>query len=190
MSEKIELVSYESLEKSMANIKTDIHPSELQGVAYGLVCLNDIKQAQNLWAKFLMDEFADILDDQAYIPFLDKMGQIFNGCESDLLLSDYGIYLCLPNDSASIAFRAKALSHWCKGFLFALGCAGKPQNLESPEIQEALLDLSSMINMEYEDEDDDESNERAYMELVEYIRLVPIMILQEQLLEKTEETIH
>lgn len=189
MSHQIELVTFYDLCQHMLDIKTDLHPAELQGIAFGFICLNDMHQAERLWAKFLLEEFAEILDDPSHVPFLEMMGRIFRGCEAEIFGSDYSITLCLPADDTPMELRTEALSAWCKGFLYGLGVAGKPECLETPDIQDALLDLSSMLNLAY-DEEDEEDNERAYVELVEYLKLVPLMILQEQASEQREETVH
>ncbi len=189
MSYEVKLVGHEVLTQAMAEIDTDLVASEVQGIAFGFVCLKDMRQAEMVWAKFILDEFQEVLEDPKYIPFLEMMGHLFRGCQADLFSGEYGITLCLPDDETAFAARAAALSAWCKGFMYGLGIAGKPEVLNTEDIQDALSDLSEMIDLDY-DEQDELQNEAAFVELIEYVRLVPVMIFQNQAAEQKEETIH
>lgn len=190
MSRTNKLVDYDILAQALSSLGTDVVPAELEGIAYGFVCLHDARQSETIWAKFLLEEFQDILDDPKYVSFLTMLGTLFRNCQAALEADDLTIQLCLPDDDASLDARIHALGAWCKGFMYGLGLAGKPQVLQLPDIQEALGDLSSMIDIAY-DPDDVQEDEKDYAELVEYVRMVPFMIFQQRETPKPiQETIH
>jgi hypothetical protein len=88
----------------------------------------------------------------------------------------------LPDDEAGLGDRTDALGEWCQGFLFGMGLAGgrlKPDEL-SEETNEVLKDLGQIAQAGFEGEEDNEEDETAYTEVVEYVR-VGVQLLYEEL---------
>ena len=87
----------------------------------------------------------------------------------------------LPEDDAPLSLRTSELSRWCQGFLYGLGIGGArlTGTSMSSEANEALADLGELSNMapEYEET---ESAESDYNEVVEYVRVV-VMLIHEEL---------
>lgn len=93
---------------------------------------------------------------------------------------EFGFYLLLPDDSRPLALRAEALGDWCNGFLAGLGLAGVNRDQSLPEgVNEILRDFVEIAKVNFDVGDDDEDDEAAYMELVEYIRMGVLVIHQE-----------
>jgi hypothetical protein len=88
----------------------------------------------------------------------------------------------LPGDDASIGDRTSALGEWCQGFLYGLGTgAGLPEASELPgEAAEVVRDMTEITHVDVDPEDDPETNEAAYAELVEFVR-VGVQLLYEHL---------
>ena len=87
----------------------------------------------------------------------------------------------LPEDSTDLEGRTRALAGWCEGFLYGLASRG---NLDlaatSPEVREMVSDLVQFSRASTSEEDeDDEIEENAYAELVEYIRVGAQLIFME-----------
>lgn len=88
----------------------------------------------------------------------------------------------LPGDDASIGDRTSALGEWCQGFLYGLGTgSGLPEasDLEG-EAAEVVRDMTEITHVDVDPQDDPETNEAAYAELVEFVR-VGVQLLYEQL---------
>ena len=78
----------------------------------------------------------------------------------------------LPDDAVSLADRAAALGAWCEGFLY--GLAGRIKlNLRecSEEVREIVKDFTEFTRSSLDSGSDDEGEENAYAELVEYVRV-------------------
>jgi uncharacterized protein len=88
----------------------------------------------------------------------------------------------LPDDDQPISGRANALGSWCSGFLYGLG-TGQLADLQSlpGEIGEIVRDFAQIAQAGGDDSDSDESNEEAYAELVEFIRMGAQMVYEELL---------
>jgi uncharacterized protein YgfB (UPF0149 family) len=77
----------------------------------------------------------------------------------------------LPDDDAPLAERADALSLWCQGFLYGVGsgAASDPGKVSS-EVDEIIQDLTQIARGVEADEQNEE-NENAFAEVVEFVRV-------------------
>lgn len=93
----------------------------------------------------------------------------------------------LPDDEQPLNGRANALALWCTGFLYGLG-AGQISDLEalSGEVGEIVRDFTEISRATGDDADSDESNEQAYAELVEFIRVAAQVVFEELLPLRTQ----
>ncbi len=88
----------------------------------------------------------------------------------------------LPDDEEPLNGRANALALWCTGFLYGLG-TGQISDLEglNGEVGEIVRDFTEISRATGDDADADESNEQAYTELVEFIRVAAQVVFEELL---------
>jgi uncharacterized protein len=88
----------------------------------------------------------------------------------------------LPNDDATIGDRTSALGEWCQGFLYGLGSGpGLPESSGlAGEAAEVVRDMTEITHVDVDPQDDPETNETAYAELVEFVR-VGVQLLYEHL---------
>lgn len=88
----------------------------------------------------------------------------------------------LPDDDQPLNGRANALGLWCTGFLYGLG-TGQICDLEalSGDVGEIVRDFTEISQATGDDADADESNELAYTELVEFIRVAAQVVFEELL---------
>jgi len=89
----------------------------------------------------------------------------------------------LPSEDDCTAVRATALAHWCEGFLHGLVAANHDDDLRTRLAAEPLADIIKdmlQITRASADEDDDmESDDSAYTELVEYVRVAAQLVYEE-----------
>lgn len=86
--------------------------------------------------------------------------------------TDGDIRLVLPDDEVPLQQRAAALGEWCEGFLFGLASNGKLdlKNV-APEVREVIEDLAQFTRASFDEGSDEEIEEEAYAQLVEYVRV-------------------
>ena len=86
-----------------------------------------------------------------------------------------------PSDDAPLEERVAALAGWCQGYLYGMAVRGLRDFGELPEdVREVLTDFVQIAQAGPDDDDDDEGGERAYAELVEYVR-VGVQLVYDQL---------
>jgi len=89
----------------------------------------------------------------------------------------------LPQDALPAAERADALAHWCEGFLHGLVSGPHPEalrmQLATEPLSDIIKDMLELTRATAEDDIDDENNEEAYAELVEYIRVAAQLAFEE-----------
>lgn len=104
----------------------------------------------------------------------------------------------LPDDSDSTIIRAEAIARWCEGFLHGLVSGSPDDNLKerlaAEPLNDIIKDMLQITRATVDDDTDDEANESAYAELVEYLR-VAVQLTYEELAEfrsalAGSETIH
>ena len=89
----------------------------------------------------------------------------------------------LPDDQDSGATRAAALARWCEGFLHGLvssdhGDALK-ERLAAEPLDDIIKDMLQITRATVEEDSDDQTNEEAYAELVEYLRVAAQLTFEE-----------
>lgn len=89
----------------------------------------------------------------------------------------------LPDDDRPAAERADGLAHWCEGFLHGLVSGPHPETLRAQLATEPLADIiKDMLEITRaaaDEEANEESDEEAYAELVEYIRVAAQLVFEE-----------
>jgi uncharacterized protein YgfB (UPF0149 family) len=161
--------------------------AECHGVACGLLCrLRD--------ARF--DAFIDLLDQLELLknpaPGLRmSLEELLSASRVQLADEDLGLFLWLPNDDETLEDRTMALSQWCSGFLAGLGSSGDDTlNALSDESHEALKDLQQISTADVTDTTESEEDENAFVEIVEYIRVVILMIREDLRGPDSEDLVH
>ena len=92
----------------------------------------------------------------------------------------------LPDDSDSTIIRAEAIAHWCEGFLHGL-VSGSPdvglkKRLADEPLSDIIKDMLQITRATVDEETEEETNEAAYADLVEYLR-VAVQLTYEELAE-------
>ena len=89
----------------------------------------------------------------------------------------------LPGDDDSPALRATALAHWCEGFLHGLVSgehgADLRARLQADPLADIIRDMLQITRAAAEEDDEAESDEEAYFELVEYVRVAAQLAFEE-----------
>jgi len=106
--------------------------------------------------------------------------ELLNSSQAQLADEDLGFSLWLPDDEEILEERTMALSNWCSGFLAGLGSSGDDTlKTMSEDTNEALKDLQKISTADVSDTTGSEEDENAFMEIVEYIRVVILLIRED-----------
>ena len=89
----------------------------------------------------------------------------------------------LPNDDDATSIRAAALARWCEGYLHGLVSfdtdEAVKERLAAEPIADIIKDFLQITRADADDDSDDATNETAYAELVEYLRVASQLVYEE-----------
>ena len=178
------LPDYDQVNDALQGVPSEFNAAEFHGQLCGLLCTCDSLQLPD-WLMVSMPGS----DPYTLSPATNELFQVLlDHSQGTLGSEDFDFELLLPDDTAGLAARLEALANWCQGFLFGISHAGVSdiQALpgELPEIVEDFLSISRAENFELEDDEEDEA---AYVELVEYVR-VGVQLFAEELRAQPENT--
>lgn len=179
MSEKggdhAKLLTYERLSELLE--QQDILPSaaEVHGIVTGMIAGGaHIDKAD--WLVLLSDL---IHEGQSFKPgsrdILQSMAEFI---VHDLQDADLGFNLLLPSDRESLVERLHALIHWVQSFLVGFGVNQTHLAELSEDVREVINDLVEIAKLDFMIEEDEEA-ERAYFEVVEYLRISTLLCFNE-----------
>jgi len=171
------LPDYDQINDALQGLSSQFDAAEFHGQLCGLLCTHDRLQLPDWLALSLPEYDAAALSAMPHELFQALLVYSQAGLSSE----DFGFQLLLPDDTAGLGARVEALGNWCQGFLLGISHAGM-SNIEIlpgelPEIVKDFLNISQAESFELGDEEEDET---AYMELVEYVR-VGVQLFHEEM---------
>ena len=89
----------------------------------------------------------------------------------------------MPDEADSVEDRVEGLAHWCEGFLHGLvtsaAAQARKEQLAADPLSEVIKDLLQMTQAAADPDEDEDTNESAYTELVEYVRVATQLVYEE-----------
>ena len=162
-----EILDYDEIDGALRDLGFRLDAAEYHGALCGVLCVQaDASDDLGLETDAPANEDA--------VPAARELLQTVRQTSFDHLHDpESGFTPLLPQDDEALDQRVDALAQWCQGFLY--GLSTRPAldlNETSPELREVVNDLIqiSRAGVEPEVEPDEDADENAYMELVEYVR--------------------
>jgi uncharacterized protein YgfB (UPF0149 family) len=91
--------------------------------------------------------------------------------------------LLLPGDEESMLQRTEAMAQWCEGFLHGLvsekHSEGLKKCLAADPLADIIKDMLQITRATIENEEGDEAEEAAFVELQEYLRVAAQLVYEE-----------
>jgi uncharacterized protein YgfB (UPF0149 family) len=166
--------TFDELQRALLKSHALTDAAEAHGTLVGSLCATGCS----------LDEWlAEILPEgQAQHDAAVSLQAVFEATSGALGDSQMSFQPLLPPDEEPIVDRTTALGEWCQGFLYGLGVG-----VAVPEVAklhgaaaEVLRDMTQITQVDVDPADSAESNEAAYAELVEFVR-VGVQLLYDQL---------
>ncbi|NNF52465.1 MAG: UPF0149 family protein [Gammaproteobacteria bacterium] len=170
--------NYQVLDDLLLGADAECDAAECHGVLTGLACSG----APGGIDKWLVQLTGDLDPADAKVAECRAViAQAFNNCCTDLESELMSFELMLPDDSESLSVRAAAIGRWCQGFLFGLSLGGLPDLESLPgDVAEIIRDLSEISRASTDEGNDEEEDERAFIEIAEFVR-VSVQLVHEEL---------
>jgi uncharacterized protein YgfB (UPF0149 family) len=181
-------VEYSDLDRALRSLGFRMDAAEYHGALCGALCVQETPPDD-------LGLEADPPTDATAAADARVLLQQLRGDSLDHLCDPEGGFVpLLPDDDEALPLRVGALAQWCQGFLYGLATRpGLDLNQASPELREVVTDLIQISHAGVEDEEDpdEEADENAYMELVEYVRAgVQLVFMELRPPEQAPDTLH
>ena len=165
---------FAEVQRILSEARALSHAAEAHGTLAGALCASSTYNLDDWLAEILADGRAGAAD-------AASLRQVFEATFGALGDEAMSFQPLLPADDQPIHLRTAALGEWCHGFLYGLGTAHL-QDLATTrsEVGEILKDFTEITHVDVDPDDGEESNEAAYAELLEFVR-VGVQILFEHL---------
>ena len=168
------LPDYDHIQRLLVQERSLADAAEAHGTLAGCLCAVQGYRPED-WLREILPEGRAAADTTA------ALEEIFAATAAALLQPDMEFELLLPADEQPIEVRTAGLAQWCQGFLYGLGAGAIPDATELPgEVGEVVRDFVEISRAGVDATQDEESNEAAYAELVEFVR-VGVQLLFEEL---------
>jgi uncharacterized protein len=169
-------IRFKDFEDVLATAGSLADAAEAHGSLCGALCSMSPYKMQD-WVNEILPDGATLSDESAAM-----IERVFTATSSSFGEQGMEFQPLLPDDESPLNGRANALALWCTGFLYGLG-TGHISDLEAlnGDVGEIVRDFTEISRASGDDADADESNEQAYAELVEFIRVAAQVVFEELL---------
>lgn len=168
-------IKYEALSNVLSHHKISVDAAEIQGVLCGMLA-----GGMNVDDRDWLKDLPDLINGGE--PFHKECNEVvvelYNLACQEFIEPDFALTLMLPDDASPINERGLALVSWVHGFLLGFGLHQADLTKCSDEVKEALDDFSQIVRMDEEMQEDEET-EKAFFEVVEYVRVSAMLCFNE-----------
>jgi hypothetical protein len=166
-------LEFDDLQMLLAHSRALAEAAEAHGTLAGALCAASDFSLED----WLVELYAEGRTDEAT---LEALRAVFETTRGELASDQMEFRALLPGDETPIGERAEALGHWCQGFLYGLSTRPLPAPEQlSQDAGEVVRDLTAMTQVMADAEASEESNEEAYAELVEFVRVAAQLLFDE-----------
>jgi len=178
---------YPELEHQLAHLNAEMDATECHGVLCARFCV-ELRPDPAAWVyEVIGPQDANNLQVQAS---QESLAHLYQYTEQAFHAALEDFRLLLPDEEEDLNVRMQALVNWCSGFVSGLGLSGiKIDDSLDPAVDEILQDLIEVTRMEIDVEDDD-ANEAAFTEILEYVRVGVMTIGLTLRPDKHSSTLH
>jgi uncharacterized protein YgfB (UPF0149 family) len=169
-------IRFKDFEDVLATAGSLADAAEAHGSLCGALCSMSPYKMQD-WVNEILPDGAALSDESSAM-----IEKVFTATATSFGEQGMEFEPLLPDDESPLNGRANALALWCTGFLYGLG-TGHISDLEAlnGDVGEIVRDFTEISRASGDDADADESNEQAYAELVEFIRVAAQVVFEELL---------
>jgi uncharacterized protein YgfB (UPF0149 family) len=179
-------VTFAEVVRVLAGLGSSVPATEAHGCLVGALCTSPHYPMERWLEEIIPDEDRRADDDSQ-----QALRLLYADTLNALRGEDMEFEALLPDDDIPLASRASGLSQWCQGFLYGFGtgqaltqanAAAAKQDELPGNVNEILNDLTHIGRASVELEGDgNESEEEAYAEVVEYVR-VGVQLIHDELI--------
>jgi uncharacterized protein YgfB (UPF0149 family) len=165
-------MAYNACDAIIVQTDPELSAAEAHGVATGMLCGNGQTDSAAWLAELFPDSDAGFDGDNVLLL------RLFEETRRLLASDEFEFDLFLPGDDAPLAEQVEALKNWCRGFLLGAGSSVAVAKV-SKDMRGILKDIAEFTKLDGHAEG--EEDERAFMEVTEYLRSAVLLLRDEWL---------
>lgn len=174
-------ISFEEIQNTLQHGAVSGGAADAHGLLSGMLCMDSALDSEQWLVDCLGRELESL-----HAASRSLLQQLFEQTRHQLVEFDFSFEPLLPGDDDTLEERAEALGEWCHGFLRGIGFTGKDSNWPG-ECSEILHDFLEITHLDQHASG--ETDETAYTELAEYVR-VGVQVIHSELLALTPRRHH
>jgi uncharacterized protein len=176
-------VTFAEVVRVLEELGSSVPAAEAHGCLVGALCTTQHYPMERWLEEIIPDEDRRVDDDSQ-----QALRLLYSDTLNALRGEEMDFEALLPGDDVPLTVRAGGLSQWCQGFLYGFGSTGAtnekgPKQDDLPaNVNEILSDLTHIgrASVEIEGDGENDSEEEAYAEVVEYVR-VGVQLIHDEL---------
>lgn len=168
--------NYDQIEDALTGVQSPFSPEDCHGMLCAMLIVNN-----SLKFKRWLDEICtrSYSDGEISSASHDAFTCLYDHTRQELDDSLLNFSLLIPEEDSTLSQRVASLKKWCDGFLFGLALAGLKDMSQLPEDSYEIMQDIVSISQASEDDEEDEINEAAYLDIVEYVRMGVLLVNEE-----------
>jgi len=175
-------VTFPDIVRALDAIRSKVPAAESHGCLCGALCVSNHYPFERWLDEIVPEEAASDLEERRAV-----LNVLFEDTVRALRGDEMEFQPLLPADEVGLEERAQALSQWCQGFLYGFATGQVVNSEEMPaNVNEILRDLTYIGRASVELEEDQEEQEQAYSEVVEYVR-AGVQLIHDELYSAREK---
>ena len=176
-------VTFPEVARILGDLRSSVPAAESHGCLCGALCASADYPIE-AWLEEIVPDTQEIGESR------EPLRLLFEDTLRALRGDEMEFEPLLPDDEAALEERARALSQWCQGFLYGFGTAEplKPEEMPA-NVGEILRDLTHIGRATVEIDADEEGQEQAYSEVIEYVR-AGVQLIHDELYEARDKRQH
>ncbi len=169
-------VNFDRLDEVLMQARAAVDASEGHGILCGLACVQSVVNPED-WEPVILGD--TVLAGDALTEGKHLLAGLWRQSIQQLESLECAFDPLLPPDSRRLSLRTEGLASWCNGFLYGFGLGGgKVYDTLSGEATEFVQDLTNISRMDTRAQDN-ETDEAAYTEVLEYVRVGVLLIYED-----------
>ncbi len=171
-----QLTDFQTVADALQHAHARTNAAETHGMLCGFISAGKMMDGKS-WIEPILGEYKT--DDKGKAD-RQVLLDLYQHSANKLQAMEFDFQLLLPDDEEQLQLRAEALSHWCQGYLMGLNLAGIDiyQGV-SNDSKEALHHFQEIAKLDYDAIEINQDDERAYYEVMEYVRMAVLMLFNE-----------
>ena len=178
-----------SIEATLSRLNVPLPVSEVHGLCCGLLCALPSAGAKTRWFTEVLDAAglasSDVAGKAAQLKELDDW---FGETVESMNNIDLDFAPAVPSDDTPVSQRMRALGDFCAGFTYGIGLTVTQRGNKSlpDDTQEIIEDFQAIDAADPIDQADEQGeilsadkHEGVYVELLEYVRVGVLLVLEE-----------